>query len=385
MVMNPRIRRGRTIGAISAAIFAACAPPECPQVSGFSAAQCKPVLAMQLQTALPASPGNAKADDDAAAWLGFKLFFDARLSANQEVRCATCHIPERDFGDGKPTSTGLETVDRNSPSIYTAARHRWQMWDGQADSLWAQPLIAFENPKEMDFTRLELAHAMRTTFAAQYREVFGALPAGSDTWPARGKPGDAAFDALPVDTQREVNRVAANVGKALEAYERKAAHGRGRFDDYLAGDLTKLSDEEQRGLRAFFKAGCDGCHSGPTLSDDAFHDVGVTPAEPGRARGLELLAASPFSAAGEFHDGPRGEVPAAKAEDEGAWRTPSLRNVARTAPYGHNGTHATLESIVDLHLPAGALNVDERLALLAFLRALDCADPPSPWNNWPDR
>ncbi len=371
-------------------MLCACVPEDCPLVPGLTAAQCEVVRAMELPAALPPARGNAKADDVETAWFGFKLFFDARLSGNQEVRCATCHIPERAFDDGRPTSVGLAPVTRNSPSTYLSAWQHWQMWDGRADSLWSQPLLALEDPREMNFSRLELAHLMARSFAQPYEASFGPLPDTLSSWPPAGRPGDAAFDGLAEADRHEVNRIAANVGKALEAYLRKAAHGRGRFDDFLAGDAAQLSAEEQRGLRAFFEAGCDACHRGPRLSDDGFYDVGVQPAEGqaperGRAAALEMLATSPFSSAGPFFDGEPGSVPAPVAADENAWKTPSLRNVRRTAPYGHNGTHATLESIVELHTPAGALDDEARAALLAFLRALDCADPPSPWNNWPDR
>lgn len=362
----------------------ACAPPECPLLPGLTAAQCETARAMELPAALPASRGNSKADDTATAFFGFKLFFDARLSSNEEIRCATCHVPELDFDDGKAVSEGLEKVTRNSPSIYTAARHRWLMWDGRADSVWSQPLLALENPKEMNFTRLELAHAMETTFKAQYEPLFGALPDLS-SFPEKGKPGDAAFDALSGEQQRVVNTIAANVGKAIEAYERKAAHGRGRLDDFLAGDATKLTQAELRGFVVFFKAGCDACHAGPQLSDDQFYDVGIGAPEAARAEGLRLLAASDFSAASEFYEGEKETVPAPVAADEGTWKTPSLRNISRTAPYGHDGAHATLEALLAAHAQTVQLTGDETADLLTFLAALDCEDPPSPWNNWPDR
>lgn len=357
---------------------------ECPLVPGLSAAQCTQLAAMRLPAQLPPSTGNVVADDPEAARLGHAVFFDARLSANQNVRCATCHIPERYFADGKATSTGLAQVTRNSPSIYTAAWKRWQMWDGRADSLWSQPLLAFENPLEMDFTRLELAHRVALTYRPQYEALFGALPELSQL-PARGKPGDAAFDALTAAEQLAINRVVANVGKCVEAYERRLALLPGPFDEFLDGDQEALSAAARDGARVFFTAGCPDCHSGPQLSDDSFHAIGVPPTtERARAEGLEVLARSPFNAAGVFHDGAPEVIPSPRAEDEGAYHTPSLRHVARTGPWGHDGTFATLEAVVDEHLP-GKVTPAERTALLAFLRALDGRDPPSPWNNWPNR
>jgi cytochrome c peroxidase len=182
----------------------------------------------------------------------------------------------------------------------------------------------------------------------------------------------------------EIDRVAANVGKALEAYERKLAIRPGRFDAFVAGDREALSAREQEGANVFFEAGCDGCHAGPLFTDDAFHAVGLSPGERGRAQGLEALAKSPFSAAGVFHDGPKESIPAPTAADEGAWRTPSLRNVSRTAPYGHDGSLPSLEAVLEAHGAAG-LSAGEQQALVAFLEALDAGDPPSPWNNWPNR
>jgi cytochrome c peroxidase len=359
---------------------------ECPQAPGLDRATCQTLAGLALPATPPSSPGNRVADDERAALLGFALFFDARLSANAQVRCATCHLPERVFGDGKPTSTGLRTVTRNSPSLFAAAWHRWQMWDGRADSLWSQPLLAFENPDEMDFTRLELAHRVAATYRQDYERLFGPLPPLADAvrFPPRGKPGDAAWETMAEVDRHEVNRVAANVGKALEAYQRRLALRPGRFDAFVLGDDGALSALERDGLRVFFAAGCITCHAGPLLSDDDFHALAMPPPERARAGALEALAASPFSAAGPFHDGPPGEVPAPRPEDEGAFRTPSLRNVARTGPWGHDGAHATLEAAVDSHLPEG-LSAPDRAALLAFLRALDAGDPPEPWSNWPDR
>ncbi len=367
---------------------------------GLGAEACFTLASMQLPASLPPSHGNAKADDEQAALLGFSLFFDARLSAGQDMRCASCHMPERAFTDGRQTALGLEAVERNSPSIYTAAWHRWQMWDGRADSLWSQPLLALENEKEMRFTRLELAHRLQKSYRPQYEAIFGALPSGLALWPTAGKPGDPAFDTLPAVEQFEVNRIAANAGKAIEAYMREAAHGRGRFDEYLGGASEALTVTEKRGLAVFFSAGCAACHGGPGLSDDGFHDIAVPPndgkpVERGRAAVISLLAVSPFRANGPFHDGtPVEQLLDMTAKDEHAYRTPSLRNVARTGPWGHNGHFATLEEAVDFHLAAQGqgtelkhvpVTSDERAALLAFLRALDAGDPASPWNNWPDR
>lgn len=376
----------------------------CPRAPGLDAVQCSSLDSLRLPAKLPASIGNAVADDERAALLGFSMFFDARLSSGQVLRCASCHVPERAFTDGLATAVGESQVARNTVSIYAAAWHRWQLWDGRADSVWSQPLQVLEDPREMNTTRLELAHEMATYWRAPYEAIFGALPALEDAarFPPKGRPGDAAFDGMRIADQFEVNRVVANVGKVFEAYLRRAAHGPGRLDAFLEGNQAALSATELAGLVVFVQSKCVTCHNGPTLSDDSFHVMGV-PEVPGssgrgRAEALEALATSVFTVTGAFHDGPKVAPAAASASsDEGAYRTPSLRNVARTGPWGHDGAFASLEAVVDFHLNGGGqgatdprlvpvtLSVADHASLLAFLGALEASDPPSPWNTWPDR
>lgn len=370
------------------AIFAGCV--ECPSVPGLSAEQCQVVSSLRLPDTLPPARGNRVADDERAALMGFELFFDARLSRDGNVRCASCHVPEKLFADLRPTSQGLELVDRNSPSVYAAPWHRWQMWDGRADSLWSQPLLAFENAKEMDFTRLELAHRVFTSYRPRYEALFGALPPLDDLvrFPARGKPGTPEFDSMAEGDRHAVNLVAANVGKALEAYERKLAFRPARLEAFVAGDPRALSTAEREGVRLFVAKGCSSCHSGGLLSDDAFHAIGWVDSPPrARKEGLATLSASSFSAASEYFDGDKETLPATTAQDEGAYRTPTLRNVLRTGPWGHDGRFASLADAVTGHAQPGAatLTGSELESLLAFFRALDAADPPLPWNGWPDR
>lgn len=233
---------------------------------------------MQLDASLPVARGNAYADQEDAAAFGFALFFDARLSQTGEVRCASCHLPEFAFADGQATPPAFPQVGRNSPTILNAARLSTWFWDGRAEALWTQPLFAIESPYEMDFTRLELAHLMFSTFKTAYENVFGALPPMNDSgrFPVRGRPGDVDFDALSDSDKHAVNRVAANVGKALEAYMRKVATGPGRFDEFLGGDADALTQEEKEGLRVFVRSGCVSCHNGPMLTDDAFYNLGFS-------------------------------------------------------------------------------------------------------------
>jgi cytochrome c peroxidase len=170
-------------------------------------------------TTLPASPTNAKADDPAAAALGQRLFFDKRLSVDGTIACVSCHDPAHGFSDRRAFSVGVrgQTGGRHAMPLTTVAFQSFLLWDGRADSVWAQPLKAIENPKEMDLTRVELARVVATRYGEDYEAVFGALPT-LDALPARGKPGMKAWDTLPAAVREDIDEVAANVGKALEAY-----------------------------------------------------------------------------------------------------------------------------------------------------------------------
>jgi cytochrome c peroxidase len=410
------VKRALLLLPLLLAAFAACssstgagAPPTCELDPALTMAECTTLHAMALPDVLPPARGNAKADDTDAATLGFALFFDARLSKGEAVRCATCHTPERRFADGKPTSTGLARLTRHSPTLFNAARMRWPFWDGRADSLWSQPLFAFENPSEMDFTRLELAHAVALLHGADYEKVFGPLPPLDDAarFPARGRPGDPAWEAMTQDDRDAIDRVAANVGKSLEAYERKLAAGPSRFDRFLAGDGAALDADERAGLVVFVRNGCADCHGGPLLSDQKFHALRVAawpgdPVDVGREGAYAVLATSPFTAQGPFWDGPKEDVPSAAAAGErGAFRTPSLRNLTKAGPWGHNGRFDTLDDAVAFHEAAGdpgdpaatgtrdpllsskALSDLDRAHLVRFLEALDGTYPRPPWNDWP--
>jgi cytochrome c peroxidase len=380
---------------------------------------CGDLSALLLPAALPPSRGNAHADSFDAALLGFRVFFDARFSKDGTVRCESCHSVDHRFADAEPVPVkGLGTGVRNSPTVLNAARHRTTFWDGRVDSLWSQPLEAFENPDEMGTTRLEIAHLVQTLYAREYQKAFGPLLDFSDAarFPAAGKPGDTGFDSMTAGDQLEVNRVVANLGKALEAYMRKLAAGPSHFDRSLAlrlgvadagygpanaysagypasdgGAANGFTRGQLRGLVAFVNARCSACHGGPQLSDDALHDIGVPPL-PGHEPDEGLTAAaigrlehSPFNAAGPFFDG--GPLPVEIPElQDGAFRTPSLRNLRDSAPYGHNGVFATLAEVVDFHLDGGGsdLSAEDRAALIEFLESLEGDYPALPWGQWPN-
>ncbi|MFM7297787.1 MAG: cytochrome-c peroxidase [Planctomycetota bacterium] len=359
------------------------------------------------------NPTNRVADSADAARLGQRLFFDARFSANGSVACASCHAPDLGFADGKSLSMGLARTVRHSPSLWNVAQQRWFFWDGRADSLWAQAVQPLENPKEMGFDRVSLARALRgdATLRAEYEQLFGALPDVA-SWPERAAPGDdaseraAAWKHMSADEQRAASRVAANFGKALEAYERRLVRDDAPFDRFVAGDATALSESAQRGWKLFAGRGnCRSCHSGPAFTDGEFHNIGIPPLaggepeDPARYAGIDLVREDPFNAQGEFSDAREGdaalelEVLERTPQNFGEYRTPSLRNVALTAPYMHEGQMKSLADVVHFYstlegatqighhqeqvLQPLKLSASEAADLVAFLESLTGTPPPA--------
>lgn len=353
----------------------------------------------------PADPTNAHADDPAAASLGAQLFLDTSLGGDTNVACSSCHDPQKGFTDQKPVSTGVGTGTLSAPSISMAAHDRWMFWDGRADTLWAQAIGPIENPIEMGGTRLAVAHRVASTYRQSYESVFGPLPTGIDDlqqFPAAGKPGDMAYDTMS-DTDRDaIDRVYVNIGKAIAAYERTLTPPSSRIDAYIAGNLDALTPQERDGMKLYFVSGCPTCHWGPTLSDHAFHNIRMpsttgTPAARGRIDGIPKLLASPFRADGSFSDDPtaRPDLATIAATDGqlGQMKTPTLRGLIATAPYGHAGTFEDLDKLID-HYTFNEPPVDDattgsrdvalrkfhskdadRTALIAFLNALGGAAP----------
>lgn len=321
----------------------------------FSENQVDLVRGMKLVATPPPDPTNAYADDPAAAALGKTLFSDVGLSPSGVVSCASCHAATKDLSDGLPQSIGVGKVNRNSPGIGLAAHSRWQFWDGRADTLWMQALGPPEDVKELGSSRLFVAHRVATTYATEYGAVFGATypldVVGIGALPPNGKPGDAAYDALSAADKEKVTRVYVNVGKAIAAFERTFRMTPNALDAYADGDVTALTDPQKRGLFTFFETGCIMCHWGPRLTDDAFH---VLRFETGRADGkgdlgrfeiLPTLADAEFVATSKWSDDPSAAkllaLPQANAMF-GAFKTPTLRGLPKTAPYGHGGTLPTL-------------------------------------------
>lgn len=368
---------------------------------------------MELTAAsLPASPTNLYADDPAAAALGQRLFFDRGLSSDGTVACVDCHVPDEGFSDANARSIGVrgQTGDRHSMPVTAAVMHPFLLWDGKADSAWSQPLKALENPKEMDFTRVEVARRIAEVYRSEYEATFGPLPDLTGA-PARGRPGDAAWASLSEGQKDEVQRVFANVGKAIEAYERKLLCQDTRFDRWVRGEV-ELTDAERAGANTFQRENCARCHSGPSFSDGRFHNVGIPSPDRGRSIGAEACASDTFNGAGPYSDDPAAglvklQTIASETGQEGAFRTASLRGVGQRTFFGHAAHEQTLRGfILDVYRGGRAgggrgrgdgnrgedgatvgtrdelldgVNVDDDDVddLVAFLRTLDCPELPS--------
>jgi len=357
----------------------------------------------------PPDPTNALSANEGAARLGHQLFFDIRLSP-QAVACATCHEPERGFTDGLPVANTLAPLHRNTMPILNVGHFRWLTWDGSRDSLWNQAMGPIESPEEMGSSRLFVVKAAMRHYGRELGQFIKFPKGWMALWPdlpESGKPGDPAFDTLSPAQKDAVNQVFSSTLKVIAAYEMRVVSEEAPFDQFVAGDHIALSLSAQRGFQHFLRMGCDICHNTPLFSDDEFHNVGlplVPRADLGRAEGLERLKKSLFRGTGPYADGP----PVVRAEDYqggvalvGTFRTPSLRELKLTAPYGHNGSVATLEEAIDHYIritssheagaPIGTLDPalpriemtpEEKKELIEFLLSLS-SDYDSVWTREP--
>lgn len=363
-----------------------------------------------------ADASNRFADDPSAAELGARLFRDARLSRTGAVSCATCHDPKRYFTDGRVLAQGIATTRRHTPSVVASAYGRWFFWDGRRDSQWAQALAPLETPAEQGASRTHVAGVVASAYRAEYEGVFGELPPMGDAqrFPPRATPlGDdgarAAWGAMVESDRDAVNRVFANVGKALSAYQRTLRFAPSRFDRYVANVLegktpdasATFTEQEQQGLRLFIgEARCVTCHTGPLLTSHNFFSVGVPAGasgdDVGRGEAFDAVEQDPFNCLGKYSDAPpeacielRFMAPDSK-EFLGAFKVPSLRGVAETAPYMHAGQFESLERVLQHYSDAPrpepprhsdvrplALTDEQRASLVAFLGTLTSpiADP----------
>lgn len=392
-------------------------------VAEFTADEVARVLTLSPVPAPPDDPTNAHDLDAKAAHLGQFLFFDTRLSGSGRTSCATCHVPERGWNDGKALASAEGQLPRRTMTLWNVAQQRWFFWDGRADSLWSQALQPLEDPREMAGSRVAIARLVRddADLRGAYERVFGALPDVSDParFPAVAKPVAAepegeparAWNAMDPADRDAVDRVFANVGKALAAFERRIVSGPSPFDEFVEGlrqgdaeRMTAFSAGARRGLRLFLgRANCHFCHSGPNFSDFEFHNNRVPhrpelPLDLGRFAGVMKLRNDPFNALGSHADAADGEA-RAKLEHLpvsghvwGEFRTPTLRGAAAYGPYMHQGQFDTIERVIDFYSdeipppsPHGDgervlvrlnLSPEEKADLAEFLRSLTGAGLP---------
>jgi cytochrome c peroxidase len=251
-----------------------------------------------LPTTAPAPKDNPTTP--AKVELGKLLFFDPRLSGDNEMSCATCHMPGKAYGDGLARSPGAggKKLSRNTQSCLNVGFFNNFFWDGRTESLELQALIPIQSTAEMnqDLGNLEAELAAIPRYVAAFEQVFGSKP----------------------------NRD--SIAKALAAFQRTLVTGPTPLDRYLAGDRDALSADAKRGLELFQgEAGCIACHNGPLLSDGKFYRLGVSHRDKGR------------------------ETVSGNENDRYRFRTPSLRNVAETAPYMHDGSQETLDDVVTFY------------------------------------
>lgn len=353
----------------------------------------------------PPNPTNRVADNPDAARLGQMLFFDARFSKEGTISCATCHSPFHGFADVEATSLGNKRGTRNAPTVLNAAYNEWQFWDGRADTLWAQALFALEGEDEQAGTRLQYAHLIHRHYKTDYEAVFGTLPELEDAtrFPANGKPGDSRFDNMSEADQIAVNTVFANIGKAIEAYERLLISRNAPFDQYVAGDEAAITLEAKRGLKIFIGKGvCVLCHATPYFRDNDFHNLGIPqgrlPEDTGRFQGISELLKDPFNSSGIYSDDTTDaarmlNLLEPRLEHQGEFKTPTLRNVALTPPYFHTGEFPTLASVIAFNDAGGTTNEfagrsatpieplhlseQEKSDLVEFLETLTGEPPPA--------
>lgn len=385
-----------------AAMLAGCGKPD------FSDADKKTIASLALNTLPSLKPDttNRFADVPAAAALGSTLFFDLGMSRDGTVSCSTCHKIDRQFQDDLPQAVGVGRTNRRTMPLAGVARDPWFFWDGRRDSLWAQALTPLENPLEQAGNRTAYAHYIKARFGERYERIFGPLPDFSGIPPNASPLGTdaekAAWNAMS-ETQRDgINRVFANIGKAIAAFERSIEPAQTRFDrfalDLATGaepkDDAAFSKEEILGLKLFIgKANCVTCHNGPRFTDNGFHNTGVPPVadlppDRGRVDAVTQVQADPFNCFGAYRDGNASACGELRfmvkdaPELVRAYKTPSLRGAAARPPYMHAGQFSSLDEVV-AHYAKAAPSVEgtseihplqlsdpERAALVAFLKTL---------------
>ena len=248
-------------------------------------------------------PDNNKPNADRTV-LGQKLFFDPRLSGDGNMSCASCHNPALGWSDGLPTARGVKSslLGRASPTLFNTAYNSIQMWDGRKKSLEDQAMGPMQANVEMNMDIGKLFNWIKSNDG--YKTMF-----------AKAYPGEPISETT--------------LSKAIAAYERTVISDNSPFDRWLKGDANALTTQQVEGFKVFVgKGNCTACHSGANLTDNGFHNLGLASwgkAEPDMGRyGIRPVAAL-----------------------KGAFKTPTVREVARTGPYFHDGSASTLMDVVE--------------------------------------
>ena len=323
---------------------------------------------------LPPDPSNKYADNPKAVVLGKKLFFDSRFSGNLKVSCATCHPVNRNFADNLPLAHGIGRTDRRTMTLVGAGYYTWLFWDGRKDSLWSQALGPLESSVEHGFTRTQSVVIISEYYQKEYNEIFPDIPdklmEHDISFIAKPSPDEPAllkkWLAIPSDTREDINQIYANMGKAIAAFVRTIVPEPSRFDRYVEavmsndndGMMKEMNNNDVKGLRLFIgKAKCTNCHTGPLFTNGDFHNVGVPqpenlPADKGRAEAIGKVLADEFNCLSKYSDASLRECAELRFIDTdtekylGAFKTPTLRNVAERAPYMHAGQLDTLMDVL---------------------------------------
>jgi cytochrome c peroxidase len=273
--------------------------------------------------------------------LGRILFFDRRLSNDDTIACASCHLSTKGFTDGQPVSTGIkgQKGGRSAPASFNRVFSSAQFWDGRADTLEAQSIGPFTNPIEHGFVNYDI-------MIAKMKKIPG-------------------YNALFLQAFGEDITIG-NVGKAIASFQRTVLSGNSPADKFdQGGETGAISQEAQRGLLLFReKARCTKCHSGFNFTDEKFHNLGIGWDDNKVDLGRYMVTKN--------------------GEDLGAFKTPTLREISRTAPYMHDGRFRTLEEVVNFYNKGGVKNThqdplilpleltnDEKRDLVQFLRTLN--------------
>ena len=300
----------------------ACQRPDALTIDAAQLAAFAPLPESVPSEANPATPAKIE--------LGWRLYYEKQLSADGSQSCNTCHLLDAFGADGEPVSTGITGAKggRNAPTVYNAAGHIAQFWDGRSPDVEDQAKGPILNPIEMAMPSEEAVLERLATLPG-YREAFQAA-----------FPDEA--DPLTYD----------NVGRAIGAFERQLLTP-APWDRFLEGDQTALTDAEKRGLNEFLGAGCQACHNGPYLGGRMFQRMGVVTPWQGEDLG-------------------RFEVTQESA-DSMVFKVPSLRNIVQTSPYFNSGGVGTIDEAVELmarHQLGQELTTDQITSILAFFGAL---------------